>query len=104
GKLTDRFHFLLLLNAILEGPLRRRLQRVNNRGLAVAILLLDRQHKEIRPALRTAGQGGLNGSNIALPLGGLADGGFQRRAIASDNHRKYRAVVAFEQPLERARE
>src|SRR6185503_1295320 len=104
GKLADRFHFLLLLNAVLERTLRCRLQRVDDRRFAVAVLLLDRQHEEIRPALRAAGQDSFDRSNVALPLGGLSNRRFQHWTVASNNPRKDRAVVTLELILERTRE
>ena len=97
GQLSDRLHFLLLLNAVFERALRGRFERVNDRSFAVAVLFLDRQHEEVRPAFCAAGERRFDRCNIALPLGGLADRRFEHRPVAPDDHRQDRAVVAFEQ-------
>ena len=69
------------------------LERIDDRRLAVALLFLDRSDEEGGKALASAGKGGIDRRDLALPVRGLANGAFERSAIALGHHRENRALV-----------
>ncbi len=94
GKPPDGLHLLLLVDLVLERALLRGLERVDDRGLAVALAsLLDRCDEEAREALAGAVERGIDRGDLALPVRRLADRGFERSAIALRHHRQDRAVA-----------
>jgi hypothetical protein len=108
GQPADRFHLLLLSELVLERALLRGLERVDDRRLLVALLLvLDRGDEEAREALARAGQRGIDRGDLALPIPRLPDRGFERVAVALGNDRENRAVagtLALERRVEQVRE
>ena len=81
-ELPDRIHLLLLLKAVLERPLRRRFQRIDDCGFAVAIFFLDGQHKKVCPALCASRQCSFHRGDATLALGCLANSGLEHRSVA----------------------
>ena len=100
GELADQFHLLLLVDAVLQRALRRGLERVDDRRLAIAVAILDAEHEEIGPALALPGERGFDRRDLALAFGRLTDGGFERGAVALGDHGEDRAVVALERAFE----
>ena len=94
GELADRLHLLLLGDLVLERALLGGLERVDDRGLLVALLLvLDRGDVEAGEALARAGERGVDRRDLALPFRRLADRGFERGAVALGDDREDRAVA-----------
>ena len=108
GQPADRLHLLLLRELVLERALLRGFERVDDRRLLVALLLvLDRGDEEARKALARAGERGIDRSDLALPFRRLADGGFERVAVAIGDDGEDRPVArafALECRVEQARE
>jgi hypothetical protein len=108
GQPADRFHLLLLSELILERALLRGLERVDDRRLLVALLLvLDRGDEEARKALARAGERGIDRGDLALPFPRLPDRGFERVAVAFGDDRENRPVAGtftLECGVEQARE
>src|SRR5216684_1986634 len=83
GEAPDRLHLLLLIDLVLERALLRGLERVDDRSLPIALLLiLDCGDEEARIALARAGERGIDRGDFALPFRRLADGGLERAAVA----------------------
>src|SRR5262249_25547441 len=107
GEAADRLHLLLLIDLVLERALLRGLERVDDRGLPVALLLvLDGGDEKAGIALAGAGERGIDRGDLALPFRRLADGGFERTAVALGHDGEDRPVargVAFEHGMEQSR-
>src|SRR3954452_12758965 len=99
GELADRFHPRALVDLVLQRALASDLEHIDDRGLGVAVLLLDRRHVETAVALAAAAQAGVDRGDLALSGGGLADRGFQGFAVALWHGGEDRTPVA-----QRARE
>ena len=82
GKLADRFHLLGLIALVLGDALARGVEHVDDGGLGLAVVLLDRRDVEAAPALAVAAERGLDRSNLALARGRAPDCGRQRPAVA----------------------
>ena len=77
GELADRFHPSALIDLVLQRALAGGLEHIDDRGLGVAVLLLDRRNVEAPVALAAAAQAGVDRRDLALSGGGLADRAFQ---------------------------
>src|SRR5262249_57157012 len=79
----------------------------DDRSLPIALLLVfDRGDEEARIALARAGERGIDRSDLALPFRRLADGGFERAAVALGDDGEDRSIAggfAFERGMEQAR-
>ena len=108
GEPADRLHLLLLGDLVLERALLRGLERVDDRRLLIALLLvLDRGDEEAGEALAGAVERGIDRRDLALPFRRLADGGFERGAVALGDDGEDRAVaraLALERGVEQPRE
>ena len=82
GELADHVHLLRLVDLVLQRPPFGRLQHVDDGGLGLALVFLDRGDEELPPALPGAVEHGLDRRDIALPLRRLVDGRDQKVAIA----------------------
>ena len=80
GELADRLHLLRLGELVLERALLGGLERIDDRRLVVALLLLDRGDVETGEALARTGERGIDRRDLALPVGGA--GGSRLRAPA----------------------
>ena len=107
GEASDRLHLLLLIDLVLERALLRGLERVDDRGLPVALLLvLDGGDEKAGIALAGAGERGVDRGDLALPFRRLADGGFERAAVALGDDGEDRPIAggfAYEHGIEQAR-
>src|SRR5207342_1176660 len=103
-----RFHLLLLSELVLERALLRGLERIDDRRLLVALLLvLDRGDEEARDGRARAAQLGIGRGYLALPFPRLPDRGFERVAVALGHDLENRAVagtLALERGVEQVRE
>ena len=91
---TD-LHLLRLVDLVLQRALPGGFERIDDRGFAVALLLLDRGDVEARrSARRSPSSAASTGAISPCPVGGLADRRFQRLAVALGDHGEDRAVVA----------
>ncbi len=93
GELADRFHAGALVDLVLQRALAGGLEHIDDGGLGVALLLLDRRDVEAAVALAAAGQARIDRRDLALPGGGLADRAFQRLAVALRHRGEDRAAV-----------
>ena len=82
GELADHFHLLRLVDLVLQRTPLGGLEQIDDRGLGVAFVLLDRGDEELPPALLAAVEHHLDGRNIALPFRGLVDRGDHQMAVA----------------------
>jgi hypothetical protein len=94
GELADRFHPGALVDLVLQRTLAGDLEHIDDRGLGVAVLLLDRRHVEAAVTLAAAAQAGVDRRDLALSGGGLADRAFQGLAVALGHGGEDRAAVA----------
>ncbi len=78
GEPADRLHLLLLRDLVFERALLGGVERVDDRRLLVALLLLDRGHVEAGRAIAGAFERGVDRGDLALPGRRLADRGFER--------------------------
>src|SRR5262249_3972982 len=96
-----------LIDLVLERALLRGLERVDDRGLAVALLLvLDGGDEEAGIALAGTRERGVDRGDLALPFRRLADGGFERAALALGDDGEDRSIArgfAFEPGMEQSR-
>ncbi len=99
GELADRFHSRALIDLVLQRALAGDLEHIDDRGLGIAVLLLDRRHVKAAVALAAAAQAGVDRRDLALSGSGLADRTFQGLAVALGHSGEDRAAVA-----QRARE
>ena len=88
GELTDHFHLLRLGELGFERALLGGLDRIDDRRLAVALVLLDRRHVEARRAVGVARQRRIDRRDLALTLRGAADRGGEPRPVALDDDRE----------------
>ena len=79
GELADRLHLLLLCDLVFQRALLGGVERVDDRGFLIALLLLDRGDEEAGRALARAVERGIDRRDLALPGGGLAQRCFERR-------------------------
>ena len=94
GEPPDRLHLLLLIDLVLERALLGGLERVDDRRLPVALLLvLDGGDEEARKALARAGERGVDRGDLALPFRRLSDRGFERAAVALGDDGEDRAIA-----------
>ena len=82
GELADHVHLLRLVDLVLQRAPLGGLQHVDDGGLGLALVFLDRGDEELSPPLPGAFQHRLDRRDIALPLRGLVDGRDQQVAIA----------------------
>ena len=82
GELADHVHLLRLVDLVLQRAPLGGLQHIDDGGLGLALVLLDRGDEELPPALLGAVEHRLDRRDIALPLGGLVDRRDQQIAVA----------------------
>ena len=92
GELADRLHAGALVDLVLQRALAGGFERVDDGGFRIALVVLDRGDVEARPAVVAAGQRGVDRRDLALPLGGSADRGLERLAVALGDDGQDRAV------------
>ena len=78
GELADHVHLLRLVDLVLQRAPLGGLQHVDDGGLGLAFVLLDRGDEELPPSLLGAVEHRLDRRDIALPLRRLVDGRDQR--------------------------
>ena len=93
GQLADRFHLLGLVALVLGDALAGGVEHVDDRGLGLAVVLLDRRDVEAAPALVGAAEGCLDRRNLALASGRALDRGIQRLAVAFGDDGQDRAAL-----------
>ena len=79
GELADQLHLLLLVELVLQAALLGGLQRIDDGGLVIAVLL-DRCGEKACEAFAGAFERGIDRIDLALLVGGAADRGFERRS------------------------
>jgi hypothetical protein len=93
GEPADGLHLLLLNDLIFERALLGGVERIDDRRLLIALLLLDRGHIEAGRAIAGAFKHGIDRGDIALPGRRPAQRRLERCAVALRDHRQDRAVV-----------
>ncbi len=81
GKLADGVHLLHLRDLLFEIAYFGRLDRVDDRGLALGLVVLDGRDIEARRTISFARQRNVNRRDVALPVRRLHDRGFERLAV-----------------------
>ncbi len=92
GELADHVHLLRLVDLVLERSPLGGLQHVDDGGLGLALVFLDRGDEELTPALLGAIEHRLDRRDVALPLGRLVDGRDQQVAVAGVDRPEDRLV------------
>ena len=92
GELADQLHGLRGVDLALQMALLGGLERVDDGGLLIALLLLDGGDVETGEALAGAFERGVDRRDLALPLAGLADRRLEHAAVALGDDVEDRAV------------
>ena len=85
GELADGVHLLRLVDLVLQRAALGGLQQIDDRGLGVALVLLDRGDEELAPTLLGAVEHRLDRSDVAVAVGGKLDRGADAIAVALGN-------------------
>ena len=106
GERSDHLHLLRLGELVLQALLGGGVEGIDDGGLLIALLLLDRGDIEAGKAFAAALERGVDRGDLALALRGLADGDFEPKPVALGNDREDRpavATLAFEHRIEQPR-